>query len=409
MSLRQDSLKRLTHYYLGFQVFFTLLFWLPVFYEVQKRLGLSDQNINGIQSFYYLVFCVLEIPTGYLADRFGLIRSLRWGALTLVVAHLVILSRDFGLDLSPYWAFAIHFSLIALARSLVSGASNAYLYEAYHREGRDEEYVHIEGKARAYGLVTKIFSWVGVGFLTENFLLGSYWLSLMSSLVACYFALNLREGTWAVSSQLKAKRNQIWTGFQLVYRDPSILMLMFQGMGVFVLARVVQVNVYQPLLIQKGFSVSSLGWIMAVMTAAEALGSLRLKWVLSRLNPTSAVVGLTGLLALVVASLAWVTGGFVVMSLILFSLLVGFVGPIQRQVINSGIQQTENRAVLLSMESLLHRAVCSVVASSLGGFLEANQLGLFLSLCGAVFVGVAVVQLQTLELRQLHRKGNRDF
>lgn len=387
------DLKSLTRNYLAFQVFFALLFWLPVFYEVQKRMGLGESEIFGIQSFYYLLFCLLELPTGWLADRFGLIRSLRWGAGALVAAHLVVVSADFGFALPPYWTFLAHFALIALARSLISGASNAYLYEAYTRAGRGAEYVHVEGRARAYGLFTKIISWAGIGYLTEKMLLGSYWLSLGSALVAVWFAWRLQEGESEVAREARNRGSSLWNALLMVFRERRLLGLMIQGMGVFVLARLVQVNLFQPILLSKGFTTSSLGWMMALMTAAEAFASLRLKVVLARLRPVDSVTILTAALAVVVALFSVVRGGMVIVGLVIFSILVGFVGPIQRQVINGAITDSSHRAVLLSLESLLDRAATSGVAYLLGIFMAQQQMNQFLVLSGLAFLLIAAVQM----------------
>ncbi|MBU6376768.1 MAG: MFS transporter, partial [Bdellovibrionales bacterium] len=328
-----NDLSALTRNYLAFQIFFALLFWLPVFYQIQRLLGLSESEIFRIQSFYYLLFCVLELPTGWLADRYGLVRSLRWGAVSLVLAHLVVVGGALGLRLPAGWSFLIHFSLIALARSLISGASNAYLYEAYSSAGRQIEYVHVEGKARAYGLIVKIVSWSGVGFLTERFLLASYWLSLGSAMVSVYFAYRLREIRWKKRISQTASASSFVTALRLLLNHKRLLSLMIQGMGVFVLARIIQVNLFQPLLLQGGFGVSSLGWVMALMTAGEAWASLRLKVILQRMNPVVSVSVLTASLALVVGLFAVLRGAWTIVALVVFSLLVGFIGPIQRQVI----------------------------------------------------------------------------
>jgi MFS family permease len=63
--------KRFFFVFNSFQFFFSLLLWVPIFYEYQKRIGLNDTEIFKIQSLYYLIFCLMEIPTGYLADWLG--------------------------------------------------------------------------------------------------------------------------------------------------------------------------------------------------------------------------------------------------------------------------------------------------------------------------------------------------
>jgi nitrate/nitrite transporter NarK len=116
-------MKRVVRLYYGYQFFFSLLLWLPIFYEYQKRMGLSDGQIFAIQSIYYIVFCFLEIPTGMAADRWGHRQCLRWGSVVLVVSNCLPIFTP------TYPGFLWHFLLIALARSLNSGASSAYLYD----------------------------------------------------------------------------------------------------------------------------------------------------------------------------------------------------------------------------------------------------------------------------------------
>lgn len=392
------SLAKLTRNYLGFQISFALLFWLPVFYEIQKKLGVSDSEIFWIQSFYYLLFCLLELPTGWLADRFGSIRTLRAGAIALVLAQLVIVWH--GGWFSSFHAFLIHFTLIALARSLVSGASNAYLYEAYVEAGRGSEYVHIEGKARAYGLLAKIVCWSVVGFLTERSLLSSYWLTLNASLIAVWFGFLLPERKKESATGTVQSTPHLGHALAAIRSEPRLLGLMIQGMGVFVLARIVQVNLFQPLMLARGFSLSSLGWLMAIMTVSEALASMKLAPVLKRYSPERSVSLLTGAVAVSVAALSiswrgeleWVNLAL----LVIFSAGLGFVGPIQRQVINHGISQAREgaglRATLLSFESLLDRAVCSAVVAVMGPWVQDGRLDRILLTSGAVFFVIAVVQ-----------------
>jgi len=375
---------------LGFQVAFALLFWLPVFYQVQKTLGLTDHEIFGIQSAYYLLFCLFELPTGWLADRLGAVRTLRAGALTLILAHVVIVLHP-GV-MSTYAAFWVHFALIALSRSLVSGASNAYLFEAYADAGRSADYVHVEGRARAYGLFAKIVCWAGVGFVTEKSLLSSYWLTLGSAVAATGYAFMLRERPTA-----SVRRPRVTEAAAALLREPRVMGLMVQGMGVFVLARIVQVNLFQPLLLARGFSTASLGWVMAIMTGAEALASLKLSPVLKRFKPERSVSLLSAAVAATVVGLALPSMGLSVALLVLFSAALGFAGPIQRQVINSGISASSGasglRATLLSLESLLDRAVCSAVVALMGPWVQASRLDLVLLVSGVAFFGIAAFQL----------------
>ncbi|MCZ0990831.1 hypothetical protein O1M54_44295 [Streptomyces diastatochromogenes] len=95
----------------GFQLLFNLLWWMPVFYAYQRAAGLSDGQIFGIQSIYYVAFCLFEIPTGVVADRAGARNCLRAGAVVMTAANMVPV-------LAPsYPGFLVHFLAIAAGRS----------------------------------------------------------------------------------------------------------------------------------------------------------------------------------------------------------------------------------------------------------------------------------------------------
>lgn len=173
---------RLTY---GFQFFFGLLLWIPIFYEYQKQLGLSDAEIFGIQSIYYIAFCLMEIPTGMVADRFDHRTSLWLGASVLVVANVVpVLAGN-------YTGFLVHFLLIALARSLISGAQSAYLYKYLNGHNAGHLYLKVECVGRSYSLVGKIVYWPAIGLLMQWNMPSPYWLTAVHAAIAVVLALKL--------------------------------------------------------------------------------------------------------------------------------------------------------------------------------------------------------------------------
>src|SRR5690606_26118452 len=119
MSGYPESVRRVVRVFYGFQFFFTMLLWLPDFYDYQRHVGLDDTAIFRIQSIYYIAFCLMEIPTGYLADRWGHRFCMKAGAIIVTLGNLLPI-------FSPgYEGFLAHFLMVALARSFISGASSA--------------------------------------------------------------------------------------------------------------------------------------------------------------------------------------------------------------------------------------------------------------------------------------------
>ncbi|MFF3313856.1 hypothetical protein [Streptomyces sp. NPDC002952] len=104
------------------------------------------------------------------------------------------------------------------------------------------------------------------------------------------------------------------------------------------------------------------------MTVAEALTSARPQLLGRRLSPAIWVSLLTVALALALALAATTLGGpvTVVVLLCVFAGITGLVYPVQRKLMNDAIPKDAPRATLLSVESILDRAVCALAAIAAG-------------------------------------------
>lgn len=392
--------QRVIRTFNGFKLFTGLLWWLPVFYVYQRDSGLSDGQIFTIQSIYYLAFCLLEIPTGALADRFDYRRFLQAGAAVLTVANLVPVLWP------SYSGFLTHFLLIALGNSLVSGAGSAYLYEYLQRSDSVAAYQQAEGSGRAYTLTGRIVCLPAAGVLMQWYAPSPYWLSAACSAVAVVLALRLPAlppgGGERGEGPRRSLREQLLAG-RVLRRSPVLVLLMAQGVAVFTLVRIGQANLFQPILTVKDLPLAGFGVVMAVTTVFELAGAARSTW-LRRFGDVRAVFALTAVMAAALALLvpAGLTGTLI--CLCVFSLASGLIFPIQRQLINGAIPDSRHRATLLSLESLVDRSVCALVVLALGGYLSRGAMNLFLIhvAVGTIVLMAALAVLVRLMRRRRH-------
>ncbi|WP_371502146.1 MFS transporter [Kitasatospora sp. NBC_00374] len=394
------AVRRVVRLNNGFQLLFNLLWWMPVFYEYQRQAGLTDGQIFGIQSVYYVAFCLLEIPTGFIADRIGQRTCLQLGAAVMTVANLLPVAWPSAAG------FLLHFLAIAAARSLVSGASSAYLYEYLHANGAGDHYVQAEGTARALGLWAKIACWPLVGVLMGLQHQAPYLLTAVCTLgsLACATALPALAAPDGDAVRPGARRPEAGgAGFldsarhalSVLRTSKALGPLMVQGVAIFTLARICQVNLFQPLLLAKAVPVADHGAVLSAMTVAEAIGSARPGWIRARLSDTAAVTVLSVVMAVSLAATS-LSGAVVTIGwLCLFAAATGLAYPVQRNLINAAIPPTPYRATLLSLESIIDRGVCALVALAVGAYLAADRLDALLvhSAIGTCVLlgGVAVV------------------
>ncbi|MFD0164100.1 MFS transporter [Streptomyces decoyicus] len=397
----------------GFQLLFNLLWWMPVFYAYQREAGLSDGQIFGIQSIYYVAFCLFEIPTGMVADRIGARNCLRAGAVVMTAANLAPV-------LAPsYTGFLVHFLAIAAGRSLTSGAASAYLYDGLAAEGAGEHYLKAEGQARALGLAAKVLCWPLVGPLMAVAHPTPYVLSAASAAGSLVCAMVLprhaapghgrRERAAKTSHGGLAFLRDATTALRCVCATPWLALLMVQGVAVFTLSRICQVNLFQPVLLDHGIPEGSHGGVLAAMTVAEAVASARPQWLGSRLSPVAWVSLLS--LAMAAALAGSTLGGpwTVVALLCVFAAVTGFAYPLQRKLVNDAIPAGAPRATLLSVESIVDRAVCALAAVAAGAYLSAGRLDALLW-HSAVVTGVVMLVLQLIlrRARGRPRKGPKE-
>lgn len=392
----RDPVKNVVRDYCGFQVFITFLLWIPIFYSYQIQRGLSDADYFEIQSLYYFIFCFLELPTGYIADRWGYRFSMKATAAVMALSNL---SAVFWTD---YTGFLVHFSLVALSRALMSGAASAYIYEYLKKEDALHLYKKAEGDARFYSLILRIFGWAGVGYMMDLHITIPYWGTVAACLVAWWYAHRL-----PVLSHLADQRAEVRvSSFRrdlvaslapipgILRASKRLFWLMFLGVGIFTLVRLTQVNLYQPILKAKDFAVSSFGWIMSLMTVAEAVGSFQAHRISFWVSDLKAVCLSTVLICVSLAILPLTAGYWMIATLLVFALASGLAFPQLRQLLNDAIPDSRYRATLLSVESIFNRAICGVAALAAGHYVAHGALWGFLIgsavLTAVLIVGVAL-------------------
>ncbi|MFF6807503.1 MFS transporter [Streptomyces sp. NPDC012616] len=409
-----DTARRIIRLNYGFQLLFNLLWWMPVFYAYQKAAGLSDGQIFGIQSIYYVAFCLLEIPTGLIADRIGTRNCLRLGAVVMTAANLAPVVS------ASYTGFLIHFLAIAAGRSLTSGAASAYLYDGLRAERCGEHYLRAEGTARALGLAAKVVCWPLVGPLMALAHPAPYLLSAASAAGSLVCAVLLPRlagaGTGADTGRDGGGRRgsaflrDAGTALRCVASSPWLALVMVQGVAVFTLSRICQVNLFQPILLDHGIGEASHGGVLAAMTVAEAVASARPQWLGRRLPPVAWVSVLSLALAGTLAAMTLGGPWTVVVLLCLFAAATGFAFPVQRKLVNDAVPAHAPRATLLSVESIVDRAVCALAAIAAGAYLSAGHLDALLwhsALATAVLLGAFQLLLRSGVVARTGRDANK--
>nr|WP_090619892.1 MFS transporter [Natrinema salaciae] len=129
--------------YYVFQVTYSVGFIWPIFTLFLRWNDLTYTQIGLLGSVSAVLVVVLEIPTGYIADRVGRRNAIAFGmaAMSLSLAGFVLADALFE--------FVLLYSLWSVALAFHSGSADAWLYETLAEEFDDERFTQVRGRGGA--------------------------------------------------------------------------------------------------------------------------------------------------------------------------------------------------------------------------------------------------------------------
>lgn len=132
----------LVHRYYAYRAVVAAAFTAPVWY-----LYLIDVTGPGpagvLQAVWWFGLVAFEVPTGFVADRYGRRLSIAAGNVGLAVAYAgIALASDFA-------GLAVAFGAAALLSTLRTGADDAWLYDALREHLSTDEFTRVRGRGDA--------------------------------------------------------------------------------------------------------------------------------------------------------------------------------------------------------------------------------------------------------------------
>lgn len=160
--------------------------WLPVFFlYFSERLTLSEVLL--LEAVYYVAVVFIEVPSGYMSDRFGRRRTLLLSCLAILAAYVFFLLSG------SFTGLAVGQFLLAAGIALRSGTDTAFHYESLQALDRETEYGDREARAGKYGFVSTAVAALAGGILGSIDLSLPYWLSVMTAAVSIYVVASFTE------------------------------------------------------------------------------------------------------------------------------------------------------------------------------------------------------------------------
>jgi MFS family permease len=340
--------------------------------------GLNNAQAFAVNAFFTAGTFLFELPTGVIADTRGRRTSYLLGASTLLVSTLLYLLM--WQTHAPIWGWAIASILLGLGFTFFSGATEAWLVDALNATGFTGQLESVFARAQVVGGGAMLIGTVAGGYLAQATNLAIPYI-VRAALLGLTFAVAwflMRDigFTPTRSTDLRAEVSNIVKGaIDAGWHNPAVRWLMLSspfisGVGFYAFYAM------QPYLLDlygdpTAFGIAGLA--AAVLAGAQIVGGLAVPWVRRRFRRRTQLLLVATLLSVVFIALVGLVPSFFVALgfFVLWALLFALSGPVRQAFVN-GCIPSEQRATVLSFDSLLGSAGGVVAQPVLGRVADVN-------------------------------------
>ena len=159
-----NNFKGITWRYYVFSFLAGLSFYTAALIPFYTNWGhISLTQVQFLQAWLMFWAFVLEVPTGVIADKFGRKYSVALGCLLTFFSFLI-----YG-SFPNFSAFLVAEFLAAAGMALMSGASEALLYDSLKDENNESKFKNIFGRSFSIGQIAAIISAPVGGFIASKY------------------------------------------------------------------------------------------------------------------------------------------------------------------------------------------------------------------------------------------------
>jgi MFS family permease len=334
--------------------------------------GLTNFEAFAANASFTAGMVLFEIPTGVVADRWGRRASFLCGTLTLAATtglYVLLWQLHSGF---AWWAIVS--ALLGLGFTFFSGATEAWLVDALTATRFEGQLEGVFARGQVVMGAMTLGGSVAGGFLAQLTNLGVPYVARTAVLLAMFvlalimmhdLGFTPSRGDRLLVEVKKIMNRSVEHGLKVPAVRAIMLAGMFSGgVGIYVYYAL------QPHLLNlwgnpKAYGIA--GLVAALVAGAQIIGGLLTPWIRRAFKRRTSALLILEALAVAVLALIGLIGNFwVVVVLITLWGLVGFAGGPIRQAYLNGMIPSQERATILSFDSLIN-STGGIVAQPLLG------------------------------------------
>ncbi len=342
------------------------LFIIPIIVLFWQSYGLNLQQIMLLQSGFALTVFVLEIPTGYLADRWGRRNTLILGCCFGFVAYLTYATGQ------TFWHFLCAEILIGIGSSLLSGTVEAMTYDTLLELGREREYRKVAGNQAFFEFNTEAASGILGGLLGAISLVLPLWLTAIPMACAIFIAVSLQEPKRHTLHEPKHLKAIFRTSAHALFWHPGLRMIIMT-FGLISSLSLILFWFFQPYQNLVDVPIALFGITHAVTLVAGAFAAKSVSWFEKRVDDRLLLIIPAFMTVICFLSLSLPPAPFLLVFFLISRLSWHFVGPLSADLINR-MTSSDVRATVLSVRSFFSRLLFVCASPFVGALADARGI-----------------------------------
>lgn len=381
----------LEHFALGLQ--------LPILVALPLSRGLSLAQIGTLEAILAVVLFCVEVPSGYVADKLGRKYAMAASSIAFAISFgLIAIAQDFT-------SFILPFMFMGAGFAMLSGADEAYLFDALKDAKKEKEYKRWYGRLTIVDEVATIVG-LGISTLVAYFIAPAavFTFAAVAMFVTAIYTLIFLKETRIHSKEPKSTVQAFEQEPLSVSKRAALFLKTHASFAIVLLAFALLDEsgrlLWQPRMLDLGFTISTLGIIYAGLKMFSIIGA----WLSGNLkgNITRIHFFAVGILAAFAFALVGFGNVYVAMGgLAIYFLSENAFRVFRSEYLNERVE-SKYRATFLSLNSFSTQTFAALFLIGLGAVADQRLLYGFILLVGiklvASFISLALPKTTRIKL-----------
>jgi len=387
----ENNIRRIYWY----RIFSCMIFYLPIFVLFLLDNGLSATQVMILQSYYFILIVLLDVPTGVFADRYGRKKA-------IVISTVIYFISIFAYGISSSFSqFFIAETLFAFAGAFWSGTDSAFIYDTLKSLKQEHKFKKVFGTF--YSINFLVWGLAGLlgGFLAQHSLRLPFYLSLIPVGISLLIAFTLTEPRHSKKIQL-SYFNHMNKAVTYASKHRYIRFILIYYAVLYGLSEVVWF-LYQPFFIRIDLPLQWFGVITFLIFTVSAIASKLSHRIDEMFGEKKVMVFMIAVPAISFIMMAVLRNYYA----LIFPLFAAFSGGLYFTLLDSYINKhvsSDNRATTISLKNLSGNLLFSIIAPFFGWIVDLWNVETAFFLSGAVLVVEMIIISSIFSIKSRSKK-----